>query len=682
MTKRSACLETVCSAPKISLKKLKTVLELAGDCKNDLKSKAMYQELRAAVDINTPMGPLLCDISLPLHGADPYKWTICNPFALLYTLCSSSIAFATLLVSVLKTQGERLAGHICLYSDESTHGNQQRHDSVNTLQCIYWCIPELPSWFRRRAQGWFYYGFLRLDTQKQIAGGLSAVLRHVLTHFYQPENFNFLKGVRLPRGPNGKLFNVVLDFKCFVQDEKAHASTNSVKGASGNFCCFDCQNIVNMSPEKIENHSYYHHYATALPCQFHPHTKESFYARVDAIADGAETLGITKFGELQTNLGITWNPHGLLMDMYLRRFLNYCPALHTCWDPMHCGPGSGGCSQYEAQGFCVECVRNGIPLESLDEFQQRIQWPRGAHHELPKRFFRHRLNANTQGHIRAFAGECLSAITALCWFFIIVLEPKNIMVEHGECMRHLQIIHDVLFSLGDKAVALADFLQAVLIVHQSLFLKVYDRKMAKIKFHLLMHASSKLKLLGVNLNCFKMERMHSLPQKLAEHVGSLPGGQHETYILRRTVAQQLQAYEEEDFEEYYLVNPKNQPELLDDLAMVVPHIGGSAQISNEMMCGDTGRLRKDHLVTMAAQAGQMRIGKAAFFASCTSLAQPGILHFMAYTKYVQVGPLEWEPCKGKLKLVSCRDVRLLLPYMFADGGRIIPFVPCREVREA
>ena len=212
----------------------------------------LYKDLRDCVDIHTPLGPLLLDISLPLDDGSVHSWTVCNPFALLHILCRISLQFVHLLTACLRNAGKLFQGSLALYSDETTHGNVQRHDSVNEMQCIYWGVPQLPSWFRQRKYGWFYFGFLRVDTQKQVRGGLSAVMRHTLRLFYNPDWFSFAQGIQVPVGTTGHAIVIQLKFMCFVQDEKAHAGVCSVKGASGNRCCLECRNILNIDPEKFK----------------------------------------------------------------------------------------------------------------------------------------------------------------------------------------------------------------------------------------------------------------------------------------------------------------------------------------------------------------------------------------------------------------------------------------------
>ena len=148
---RKRALDILASVPRVSLKKLKQILEFgaAGETPDSI-----FRELKSCVDIHTPVGPLLLELSLPMVSGC-YTWTVCNPFALLYILCSESLKFGCLLRQHLRQESGCYNGSLCIYSDEATHGNQLRHDTVNTLQCIYWCVTSLPSWFRRRKRDGF-----------------------------------------------------------------------------------------------------------------------------------------------------------------------------------------------------------------------------------------------------------------------------------------------------------------------------------------------------------------------------------------------------------------------------------------------------------------------------------------------------------------------------------------------
>ena len=403
-----------------------------------------------------------------MESGGDYLWTVCNPFAILYIFCESAKKIADLLCRSLESNGNGLHGSIVLYTDETTHGNVKRHDLENELQGVYWTIPQLPSWFRKRATGWLYFGCLKTVTQKGLRGGLSGLATQIIRRFYSPNGFNFAVGARLPK-PDGGLMCVRLRLEGFLQDEKAHKGVTSVKGSGGWKCCLKCDNILNIDPELLEGQQYYLHYACAVPAQFVLHTPESFFAKVDQLKEAHGRISPTAFDTLQKNFGITWCPDGPLMDPHCR--LHYNPVDGTVFDPMHCFVASSGLSQYEVNGFCLACVEEGYSLEFIDLFQQRITWPK-ASHSLPKVFFRNRVVKKPENHIKAFAGECLAAVTALCMFYITVLRPAGKLSLHGKCILLPQDMHEILFALGDNAKTLGKVLESLMVVHHSLFTRL------------------------------------------------------------------------------------------------------------------------------------------------------------------------------------------------------------------
>ena len=205
--------------PKLSLRQLTAVLRTST---GDSSLSTTCRGLREKLNRHTPFGPLLVELRVPLIDGKPdLQWLVCNPFALLHILVTQSPKFCSLLLRSLMSSGDSYCGGLALYSDETTHGNQKRHDSSNDVQCVYWCVPQLPYWFRSRKFGWFRYVFLRKDVQNLVRGGLSGLLRIVLKHFYNPSWFNFADGMRVRLMSGGGATLIKLNFMCFIQDEKA-----------------------------------------------------------------------------------------------------------------------------------------------------------------------------------------------------------------------------------------------------------------------------------------------------------------------------------------------------------------------------------------------------------------------------------------------------------------------------
>eukprot|EP00959_Pyramimonas_sp_CCMP1952_P141353 2958659-Pyramimonas_sp.AAC.2 len=106
---------------------------------------------RYASGIRTPCGYVLEQLRVPLADGGHVEWTIANPFALIWHLCSISVGFSSLMARHLANK----VGTLVFWGDETTAGNQQRHDSRNKFVAVYWVFKELPEAWRTSDHGWF-----------------------------------------------------------------------------------------------------------------------------------------------------------------------------------------------------------------------------------------------------------------------------------------------------------------------------------------------------------------------------------------------------------------------------------------------------------------------------------------------------------------------------------------------
>ena len=257
------------------------------------------------------------------------------------------------------------------------------------------------------------------------------------------------------------------------------------------------------------------------------------------------------------------------------------------------------------------------------------------------------------------------------------------MREHCSALELLQIVHDILFSMGDEATELVDLLESVLVIHHNMFLKLYGARAAKIKFHLLYHVVDALRRWKRSLNCFKTERMNAQPNKLAQHLPQVgrAGTLRTDYTSRRCVAEMLDV-DDSEFSEYFLVAPKPNPSLHRVLSPLVSKITPDVYASTEVACGSLGHLRSKTLVLFASPSGQTTMGELQFFCQCNSFSSPEDFLFAFYIRYGQVSDLEWSPCSGPMLLAPCQEIRWALPYIRSGGNRVIPFLPHDEIRAA
>jgi hypothetical protein len=374
--------------PKLSHKACEDILNMLGF--EPEKNANTGTDLENALDVNTPYGPLLITIDLPIGHDRFYKWHCANPFAFLFVLCQRRPEFCTFLRSCCDSTGWF---SLVYYTDEETPGNQNRPDHSRVTQVHSWTLREFPGWFRSRVESWLTLGYMHTKTEQQILGGLSSVLRCALTKFFSPDHFNFASGCRLPDQSGGH-FLFRASFAFFVQDYNAFTHSLDFKGSGGLKPCGKCMNMLQTDPEKITD-PYFKHIAFGKPCDFHLHTKDSFWGQIDivAAASEAEPMSDAKQKEFEKFMGVSHNPHSLASCKYLRKYID--PVLAVFFDWMHCLVGSGSLGQYAVNAFILAVLAlRKFTLKDLDQFSGCVIWQSGR--KLSPTFFSSR-TAGTQG---------------------------------------------------------------------------------------------------------------------------------------------------------------------------------------------------------------------------------------------------------------------------------------------
>eukprot|EP00973_Karenia_brevis_P054542 7579362-Karenia_brevis.AAC.1 len=123
----------------------------------------------------TPYGPITTSIELDLEG-QPYTWHVCNPFALIFALCKLNHQFCAM-VHKAATQTTPNSLRFGFYADELTPGNNLRPDSGRKMQCLYFCLIDLPDHYRWRQHGWWLFGCLQSKTVNKLQNGMTELFR-------------------------------------------------------------------------------------------------------------------------------------------------------------------------------------------------------------------------------------------------------------------------------------------------------------------------------------------------------------------------------------------------------------------------------------------------------------------------------------------------------------------------
>ena len=350
----------------------------------------LADEMHEVGDIHIPYGRILGSTPVQLDDGTEFTWWYVKTFAILWYLCSMFPKFLSFLKNHTRRPDGTLHASMVWYTDETSPGNEKRHDKEMVLQTFHWTISQWPSWFRAHRYGWLTFSFPGLSVQDKVPGGLSELVKIAFRIFFGTGTFNFAEqGMLLPPDEHGHRELMKMTMHATEQDEKAFKSMNGVKGAGGWKCCLSCRSVMNCDPNDVAEDPYLVHYSEATPDLFDMHTSASFYEMVDVLDHLVGTATNATLGKLQKVYGINHIPSGLLLDKHLRKY--YCAVAHTYHDPQHVLLTSGGVAQYEENAFTLEIVDTRLPdgtiitLEFLDDF--RGKWFTGLQKASFQRHF-------------------------------------------------------------------------------------------------------------------------------------------------------------------------------------------------------------------------------------------------------------------------------------------------------
>ncbi len=320
--------------------------------------------------------------------------------------------------------------------------------------------------------------------------------------------------------------------------------------------------------------------------------------------------------------------------------------------------------QAASMAYPRECAKARI-----DEFQQGIIWPAAHRSMLPKQFFQTRITKNSQGHIKAFAAECIAAVGAVHLFCEMVLQPAQQLVEHCRCLKLLKQVFDMLL-LDECAVRNVNVLKQTLVEHHKLFIEIYGLDFVgdKVKPHLMLHLPRCIQRFGMVASCFAMERKHKLGKAIARNT---QGAGYELHMLRRSISNLLYEIEWAPLSPTFLPKPVNAPLLRAATAAIVPDIGPAVQAAVQMNT-KCGRILQGRLVLLAASADEpAMVAMTQFFVSTSTLSSPLRRYFLCCERYVRIRNTDWAQT-GELVFCEARHVMQMLPYVQARGNAVRP----------
>ena len=241
-------------------------------------------------------------------------------------------------------------------------------------------------------------------------------------------------------------------------------------------------------------------------------------------------------------------------------------------------------------------------------------------------------------HIKAFAGETLSAIHGLSLFCSLVVVPKGVLVQNVQAFLLLAAITRMLLC-EESAVLQVDLLEQMVLEHFKLCLLLYPG-MHKIKPHLLFHIIDSIRYWGVSPNCFVCERWHQIPKLIS---GYAKNHRARTCLVSRAVIHMLSRFADSQVSfdcsdalvgSRPVINKSNRG--VTDEWPWNAHCLASRKLST-----GKGTISAGSIVRIASYGGGWQIGKVVlFFETDVDSSRE---KFVYYCIYVRAAVMTWAP---------------------------------------
>lgn len=177
---------------------------------------------------------------LPVNNGPPFTWKLCRCDLLLAHLCSTSQNYLSAMEEAVAASGTSPLGGV-LYCDEVVPGNLLRPDNKRRFWAFYLGFTEFGPERLCHGEHWLPLGILRSSVVAEVKGGLSQVVRQLLTGILLEPCKLAEVGICL-KVPTPKLVRV--EIRTIIGDESALKGMWASKGSAGIRPCFLCANVV------------------------------------------------------------------------------------------------------------------------------------------------------------------------------------------------------------------------------------------------------------------------------------------------------------------------------------------------------------------------------------------------------------------------------------------------------
>ena len=205
---------------------------------------------------------------------------------------------------------------------------------------------------------------------------MSQLVRAALDCFFDRETHDSSSAGVLLDVKGCSPLRVFLRLGTFLADEAALHAALKCKGSSGLKPCFLCSNVFNrLSTRKCveadaSGSSVYH--TCTDPTKLKLHTTETIAAVQDRLQGAVGTVSKKDFDELETIIGWSFDPHGLLQHPRWRELCS--PSEHMMYDFMHVYLVGGVFNIHV--GHLLHAVKEfAIAQQVLEQYCGMFTWP-------------------------------------------------------------------------------------------------------------------------------------------------------------------------------------------------------------------------------------------------------------------------------------------------------------------
>ena len=371
-------------------------------------------------------------------------------------------------------------------------------------------------------EAWMEILLVRTDIIKDVRGGISAIIRSLLSLFYSSPHDASAAGISL-RLADQSMHRVFLQCGPFLADEAALHAAFCCKGSSGLKPCLLCQNIFNDKSTRNIVAGDASNFAQSHSCTEYSklvlHTPATIAAVLRRLSQNADTLTQREFAELQTRLGWNHVPEGLLSDRRWSDIMD--PTRVAMYDWMHVFLVNGVFNIN--MGLLMRELKPaaGISYATLHDYVSLFNWPSSVKYNTgvdaltPRR-------AKTSWDdcsLKATASESLSLYPVVANYIQAVRDRTTspLVVQHCMCFLLLVKVLELLQTSARGHVQ-PNVLQAAVEAHLNAFKALYGAEAMTTKFHASLHFADFLGRYGFLPNCFVLERKHRSAKRFGNEV--------------------------------------------------------------------------------------------------------------------------------------------------------------------